>query len=414
MKKDLLTNHKVLSPHEKLYKGVRTSLQKFCDCFLENGFNIALNGIRNKIQRDSTNLEDNDETHYFHIMTIFMSYTMARPIWTASEKVSYISECLSQETVSYVERTIYRYQENIDCDKTRQGAWTNRLNYAIRGFKTIILTILDMAKSGDDALKTSADQLKEQILYAPEYREIIPGLFKRFNPIYQTKNYLRDLLLTQHTLLKLLDGSNSIIVRGANVKNSKKPAKKKSNQKKVQNKIEPLRDEVLKDAAWNDIQEDLDIHSTTEIELDDVMKLGILNPMDEEVIALGQVQLALHGRLSAKDQTPGQLGLQLLRACQSLWPEDQRFGNRLTERDILETLCKEDLPDKAFPQPEAPESDSEGENEGGEENGQHYDEIVEYEIKTQDIIELYATPFITSQGNHIIGGQMYHFYQTIY
>ena len=343
-----------------------------------------------------------------------MSYTMARPIWTASEKVGYISECLSQETVSYVERTIYRYQENIDCDKTRQGAWTNRLNYAIRGFKTIILTILDMAKSGDDALKTSADQLKEQILYAPEYREIIPGLFKRFNPIYQTKNYLRDLLLTQHTLLKLLDGSNSIIVRGANVKNSKKPAKKKSNQKKVQNKVEPLRDEVLKDAAWNDIQEDLDIHSTTEIELDDVMKLGILNPMDEEVIALGQVQLALHGRLSAKDQTPGQLGLQLLRACQSLWPEDQRFGNRLTERDILETLCKEDLPDKAFPQPEAPESDSEGENEGGEENGQHYDEIVEYEIKTQDIIELYATPFITSQGNHIIGGQMYHFYQTIY
>ena len=66
-------------------------------------------------------------------MTIFMSYTMARPIWTAPEKVAFISECLSQETVSYVERTIYRYQENIDCDKTRQGAWTNRLNYAIRG-----------------------------------------------------------------------------------------------------------------------------------------------------------------------------------------------------------------------------------------------------------------------------------------
>ena len=96
---------------KKLYKGVRTSLQKFCDCFLENGFNIALNGIRNKIQRDTDiSLEDNDETHYFHIMTIFMSYTMARPIWTAPEKVAYISECLSQETVSYVERTIYRYQ----------------------------------------------------------------------------------------------------------------------------------------------------------------------------------------------------------------------------------------------------------------------------------------------------------------
>ena len=58
------------------------------------------------------------------------------------------------------------------------------------------------------------------------------------------------------------------------------------------------------------------------------------------------------------------------------------------------------MPEKAFPQPETPESDSEDDGEEQDEDGSggQYDEIVEYEVKTQDIIELYATPFITSQG----------------
>ena len=52
--------------------------------------------------------KDNNEVYYFHIMHVFMQYTMARADWDEKRKIGYISETLSQETVSFVERAIYR------------------------------------------------------------------------------------------------------------------------------------------------------------------------------------------------------------------------------------------------------------------------------------------------------------------
>ena len=65
-------------------------------------------GMRNFIERNSQSSEDNNEVYYFHIMHVFMQYTMARVDWDEKRKIGYISETLSQETVSFVERAIYR------------------------------------------------------------------------------------------------------------------------------------------------------------------------------------------------------------------------------------------------------------------------------------------------------------------
>ena len=159
---------------------VRTTLQRFCDSFLDYGYNVSMYGMRNFIERNSQTTDDNDEVYYFHIMHIFMQYTMARPDWDESTKIAFISETLSQETVSFVERAIYRYQEQILCDKLKKVEWTQKLNYAICAFRTIITTIMTMAKSKDVNIVHAGQQIKEQILYAPEYREIIPKLFKDF------------------------------------------------------------------------------------------------------------------------------------------------------------------------------------------------------------------------------------------
>ena len=191
-------------------------------------------------------------------------------------------------------------------------------------------------------MKNSAENLKEQILYAPEYREILPGLFKKFNPVHQTKNFLRDLVLTQHTLLKLIDGSSSIIVRGYNSKKSKKVKK----SKKIRERIIPFSKEEEKDGAWNDIQEDLDAAVEAEFDLDNIMRLNILNPMEDVIVALGHIQLAIHGKKHVTGYSPGLLGVHLLRASQQLWPDDEKLGNRDNERETLETLCKGALPQR--------------------------------------------------------------------
>lgn len=183
------SRHKIRSKKSKgseLYKNrlsskqVRKSLQSFCDQFLDYGYNNSMNGARNLILRSDNSLEDNDEVFYFHNMKVFMSYTMARPIWSFSQKVAYVSETLSIPTISFIERSIHKFCENISSDKTRQSQWTTKLNYSIRAFQQVIRTILEMQKSGDENLMQSAKQIKEQILYTPEYRELIPQLLKKF------------------------------------------------------------------------------------------------------------------------------------------------------------------------------------------------------------------------------------------
>ena len=78
------------------------------------------------------------------------------------------------------DKRVKRYQEQILCDKLKKAEWTQKLNYAICAFRTIITTIMMMAKSKDPSFVHAGEQIKEQILYAPEYREIIPKLFKDF------------------------------------------------------------------------------------------------------------------------------------------------------------------------------------------------------------------------------------------
>merc|ERR1712193_343434 len=87
---------------------VRTTLQKFCDSFLDFAYNEAMQGMRHFIERNEQSREDNNEVYYFHVMHVFMQYALARPEWSESDKIGFVSETLSQETVSFVERAIYK------------------------------------------------------------------------------------------------------------------------------------------------------------------------------------------------------------------------------------------------------------------------------------------------------------------
>ena len=80
-------------------------------------------------------------------------------------------------------------------------------------------------------------------------------VIRYFSPTYQTKNYLRDVFLAQHVLLKLLDGTKEIVVR------SRKKLKKKSKKSKIasgrKEKIAPLQDEGLREGQWNDLEDEI-------------------------------------------------------------------------------------------------------------------------------------------------------------
>ena len=53
-----------------------------------------------------------------------------------------------------------------------------------------------------------------------------------------------------------------------------------------------------------------------------------------------------------RDVSSAELSLRLLRAAKHLWPEKVEFGELENEVETLEILCKEKLPDEAFPEEE--------------------------------------------------------------
>ena len=117
------------------------------------------------------------------------------------------------------------------------------------------------------------------------------------------------------------------------------------------------------------------------------------------------MQLVLHGKIRVTGVTSERLALKLLRACRELWAGDARCGTSENELDILETLCKEQLPPQAFPKPdEKPESseDEEGGMMDDEEEGGNYEEITEQMVDVEDILMLYATPDIISKAGLLL------------
>ena len=134
------------------------------------------------------------------------------------------------------------------------------------------------------------------------------------------------------------------------------------------------------------------------------MAYGLIDPMADVIVALGKVQLVMHGKIRVTGETSERLALKLLRASRELWAGDARCGTSENEMDILETLCKEQLPPQAFPKPNAkPESSEDDEEEGmDEEEGGNYEEITEQMVDVEDILMLYATPDIISKASLLL------------
>ena len=101
--------------------------------------------------------------------------------------------------------------------------------------------------------------------------------------------------MTQHVLLKLLDGTKEIVVR-AKKGRKQKIKKKKKQTTKSNEKIAPLQDEGLREGAWNDMKDELDEVVKNSSNMDETMGYNILDPTAEPIQALGNIQLALHGR----------------------------------------------------------------------------------------------------------------------
>ncbi len=62
-----------------------------------------------------------------------------------------------------------------------------------------------MEKSPDETLRESAKVIVSNILYHPEYREVLVTLLRNFQEVFQTRAALRDLVETAHVYIHMLE-----------------------------------------------------------------------------------------------------------------------------------------------------------------------------------------------------------------
>ena len=62
-----------------------------------------------------------------------------------------------------------------------------------------------MGKSHDEVLTESAKVIVSNILYHPEYREVLVTLLRNFQDVFQTRAMLRDLVETTHVYVRMLE-----------------------------------------------------------------------------------------------------------------------------------------------------------------------------------------------------------------
>ncbi|GAU99701.1 hypothetical protein RvY_10661 [Ramazzottius varieornatus] len=179
---------------------VSEALRMFCVRFLQTSYNAFMHNAKSTI--DGGSVEENDEhlTRYFWAQRFFMAFARVRNI-----TVEYVSETISSEMFHFVLTNMERFSDMMLTDKANPTLWSSRTHVALRAYKELLMTLGGMATGSDEAIARAAKQIQSNVFYQPEYRDVFFKLLREFNEAKYTREYLKDLILTVHIFLKLLE-----------------------------------------------------------------------------------------------------------------------------------------------------------------------------------------------------------------
>ena len=126
-----------------------------------------------------------------------------------------------------------------------------RLHYAIQAYKELLEYVQYMGESLDDALRSNATIMKNNILYRPEYRDIFVTVIRNYNEVVSSRALLRDLVETVHIYLRLVEQlckkKGRVLVQGKRKKRgtgSRKKSRKETDNDPVVLSTDQVRDTV--------------------------------------------------------------------------------------------------------------------------------------------------------------------------
>ncbi|XP_022644704.1 protein timeless homolog isoform X2 [Varroa destructor] len=175
---------------------IRIFLKEFCSDLLSSSFNALLPQVRKAM----TNAGDTgDEGHYFWLLDFFLKFNRLTGF-----DIALVSEAISKETFHFVQTQMEKCHEMMTTDKRRIHLWMRRLHVNLKTFYQLLMTVHAMNRHSDSQVQEAAKVLQQHLFYLPEYRDIALHLLLNFNESVAPISFLRDLAVTVHIYLRML------------------------------------------------------------------------------------------------------------------------------------------------------------------------------------------------------------------
>ncbi|XP_065357029.1 protein timeless isoform X2 [Calliphora vicina] len=211
--KSSLINMKGLVQHTPTDEDISNLLKEFTVDFLLKGYGYLVEELHSQLL---TNLKiPIDTSHFFWLVTYFLKFAAQLEL-----DMEHINTILTFDVISYLTYEGAMLCEQLELNSRQEGSdlkpYLRRMHLvvtAIREFLQAIETYKKVTHLSDED-RERLRLLQLQISSTEDLRNLFVLLLRRFNPSLHTKQYLQDLVVTNHILLLILDGvtkSNSNI-----------------------------------------------------------------------------------------------------------------------------------------------------------------------------------------------------------
>ncbi|XP_049842526.1 protein timeless homolog [Schistocerca gregaria] len=370
---------------------VRLFLKEFCSEFLIGAYNTLMYHVKSNLVRAKT--QANDESYYLWAMKFFMEFNRNYKF-----QVKLVSETMSVQTFHFVQTQMESCYANMVCDKKKISLWSRRMHVALKAYQELLMTLIAMDKSDDAVVRNSSRVIKSNIFYVIEYRELIFTLLINFSETKMSRAYLRDLVVTAHIFLRMLEqfSAKGTIVVQKPVRS--KPKRKKKPATVTAPPVEPRPPAEVWDEELGP-QMSVALQHTTELPVAVPFDVASQKEIDDQKSdCVKKIQRLLR-------QSEFEMAIALLRAAREVWPENDVFGaanaSLTDEYDIFRDIYIADL-NQPLEEPaseQQPEQNEDADDEEDEEDDEEEDAedegstaISEQSFQFMDFMKRFAHP----------------------
>ncbi|CAI4222275.1 unnamed protein product [Auanema sp. JU1783] len=301
---------------------VRLQLKSFIEKVLEKAFNVLMKYSKELAFNMRTVLgQKNAETHYFLVMRFFLEYTRL-----SKRPTSYVSSCLGMEAFHHLQIQLEEALENAASQRKEARHFGMKAQYALAAYKELILIHQHMLDIGNPDEKKLAQRTCEHILKVEEYRDLTAGVMRRFMPGAFSKGFLREIVLSTHFYLRMLEKS----VKAGSLTTVNKRQKKRKirtsgshNQAPKRSECDKIEGETL-DTLWCSISQELSEclmgyvePATTKSPINSLLDV---NDEDHQRFAMLYIQRAMR-------EEDVQAAVGIFRNARDIWNAEGIFGD---------------------------------------------------------------------------------------